>query len=185
MSSQNTDLKNRLKSFVDDVSAIKGKQWALETQAEFQATERLIIGAQSNQFIKGERERGVRGWGGEVTSDWSAEAPNYYDFTSGSHERITPHDTGNLIAAISVMSKERHSEREYSVGIDYNKLNNPRYMYSWYLDRTGHPDKWVKRPGKNKSGKYVEAANTNSDEKPDFLDVWRLRGESNIKRIFR
>lgn len=185
MSNQNADLKQKLKQFVDDVAVKKGRQWAMETQAEFQASERLIIGASVNQFIKGDHDGATRSWGGNVSGDWSAEAPNYYDFSKSGKKRITPHDTGNLIAAISMMVTKNGNERYYSVGIDYGKLNNPRYMYSWYLDRTGHPDRWVKRPGKNKSAEYVEAANANSDERPDFLIVWGQRGEDNIRRIFR
>lgn len=183
MSNQNADLKQKLKTFVFAVAEKKGSQWALETQAEFQASERYIAGNPGKGNVKMQNaELGrLSGWELSPEAVFSAEET----FVPHGGKRITPHDTGNLIESISVQETKKSKEILFSVGVDYNKLNRPRVLYSWLFERHGKPGVYVQRPGKKTSGNYVKAANRNSDEMPNFLETWRERGESNVKRIFR
>lgn len=182
MSNQNADLKQKLKTFVFAVAEKKGTQWALETQAEFQASERYIAGNPGMGVANTNVELGkLSGWQLPPEAIFDAEE----SFVPHSGKRITPHDTGNLIESISVEKTKRLNELTFSVGVDYNKLNRPRVLYSWLFERHGKPGVYVQRPGKKTSGRYVRAANRNSDEMPNFLTTWGERGESNVKRIFR
>ena len=183
MSTQNTELGRRLKKAIDYVAQKKGEQWAKETKAEFQASERYS--SSFNTFMHGEEENLGKLVGWNIGIEHLLEADEFNTFSSN-RGRITPHDTGNLIEAVSISySKHGNSEYEYSVGVDYNKLNRVRMMYSWLFERHGKPGVLVKRPGSKKSGRYVEAADRNSDEKPNFLYTWNERGKANVERIFR
>ena len=182
MSTQATQLKKNLTDFVNAVAAKKGRQWALETKAEMQASERYAMAFDETIEGQGDTSLGkLSGW--EIGVDVWDSVDSISTFSG--NKRITPHDTGNLIEAVSVMYKKHNNEQEYSVGVDYNKLNRQRTMYSWLFERHGKPGVFVKRPGKNRSGEYVRLANKNSDEMPNFLDTWNERGLANVKRIFR
>lgn len=183
MGNQNAELKQKLKNFVFAVAEKKGSRWALETQAEFQASERYLAGnpGMGNVSMKNAELGRLSGWELPLEAVFTAEDT----FVPQGGKRITPHDTGNLIEAISVEETKKGKDIVFSVGVDYNKLNRPRVLYSWLFERHGKPGVYVQRPGKKTSGKYVLAANKNSDEMPNFLDTWRERGESNVKRIFR
>lgn len=183
MSNQNATLKRELNNFVFAVAEKKGRQWALETQAEFQSSERYVAGnpGMGNASMKNAELGKLSGWQLPLDAVFTAEE----SFVPHSGKRITPHDTGNLIESISVEETKHNNEIAFSVGVDYNKLNRPRVLYSWYFERHDKPGVYVQRPGKKTSGRYVRAANENSDEMPNFLETWRVRGESNVKRIFR
>lgn len=183
MSNQNATLKRELKNFVFAVAEKKGDQWALETKAEFQASERYVAGnpGMGNASMMNAELGKLSGWQLSLDAVFSAEE----SFIPQNNKRITPHDTGNLIESVSVEKTKKGMSLVYSVGVDYNKLNRPRVLYSWLFERHGKPGVYVQRPGKKTSGKYVRAANRNSDEMPNFLETWRERGESNVKRIFR
>ena len=183
MRNQNTELKKYLKAFVQAVGKKKGDQWALETKAEMQASERYAM-AFDVSIGGGDTNLGrITGWEVGIDASWD-NADNITTF-SGGKKRITPHDTGNLIEAISNQYVKKGDVQEFSVGVDYNKLDRHRMMYSWLFERHGKPGVYVKRPGKLTSGAYVKAANRNSDENPGFLAVWAERGKSNVQRVFK
>lgn len=174
-----------MKSAINYVAAKKGTQWAKETQAEMKSSERFLTAMGENDINDGSVTETSMG---KLSGYLVPPELTYYGSESTffpNKKRITPHDTGNLIEAISVEHIQRGCDHEFSVGVDYNKLNRPRYLYSWLFNRHGKPGVYVKRPGKHKSGMYVRMANKNSDERPQFLNVWDERGLANVKRIFR
>lgn len=185
MSTQNAELKRRLKQAIDFVAVKKGTQWAKETQAELKATERFLSSISADNIDDGsvvEASMGkLSGW--YVPPELSEFASESTFFPAG--KRITPHDTGNLIESISSKYKKTGTVYEFSVGIDYKKLDRHRYLYSWLFYRHGHPGVYVERPGSKRDEAYVQAANKNSDEVPGFLDLWGKRGSINVKRIFK
>lgn len=194
MRNQNAALRKELIGFINQVAVKKGYQWAAETKAEFQVSDPAfpIAGASASQFVASEKFTEPRvNFTGDVTEGWNANDERNYS-TFGGNERITPQDTGNLIQSITITDNTHGTIYtqpdviKFNVGIDYTKLNEPRLMMSRYLARTGHgEDRWVRRPGRRKSGAYVMAANVNSDEYPHFLDTWKQRGAANVKRIFK
>lgn len=175
-----------MKAAMDYVAIKKGTQWAKETEAEMKASERFLTSIGSSDISSS----GVEGVSlGDLAGWYVPPELTYYGgesiFFPSSGKRITPHDTGNLIEAISTKYAKHSTEHEFSVGVDYTKLNRSRYLFSWLFWRHGQPGVYVKRPGKNTSGAYVEAANRNSDENPDFLSIWNDRGKANVERVFR
>ena len=188
VAAQLDDLRKDLKRAVYRAGYKKGTEWAKETKAELQATDYPItMTAFGALDIKDKSvDFGRMNYVAEVASD------NVFSLGSiGNNFRITPQDTGNLITSISYddnsakVARTLNGDLEFSVGVDYTKLNLHKAGLSRYLERKGRPNRWVKRPGRRKSGAYVEAANENSDELPYFLETWRQRGEANVKRIFR
>jgi hypothetical protein len=182
MSNQANELKRRLKQAVNSVAERKGLQWAKETQAEFQASERFLSSISEGDAMSGDP---VRSGAWYIDPNLAMEMDSESSFMARRRHRITPHDTGNLIEAISVSHNKQGNSHLFSVGVDYTKLNRHRYLYSWYYKRHEHPGVFVERPGKNISGEYVREANENSDERRDFLKTWDERGLANVKRIFR
>lgn len=184
MSTQNTELGRRLKKAIDYVAQKKGEQWAKETKAEFRASERFLTSINDSLATSGE-DASLGSLSGHYIDPNIIELEDTSSSFFPGKQRITPHDTGNLIEAISISYAKSGNDYEFSVGVDYNKLNRNRYLYSWLFNRHGRPGVYVKRPGKNTSGRYVEAADRNSDEKPNFLYTWNERGKANVERIFR
>ena len=185
MRNQNAELGKRLKSAIDYVAIKKGTQWAKETEAEMKASERFLTAMMAYDINDSSVTEASLG---KLSGYLVPPELTYYGGESvffPNKKRITPHDTGNLIEAISMTYKKYGKEYEFSVGVDYTKLNRSRYLYSWLFNRHGQPGVYVKRPGSKKSGAYVQAANKNSDENPQFLSVWGERGLANVKRIFR
>lgn len=186
MSNQNAELGRRLKAAIDYVAVKKGTQWMKETEAEMKASERFLTSMGAGDIDDSSvNEVNVGKLGGWLVPYELTEIGGSWTFFSDQHARITPHDTGNLIESISSKYTKHSKSYEFSVGVDFSKLNRTRYLYSWYFYRKGHPDVYVKRPGSNRGGKYVEAANRNSDENPGFLSTWNERAKANVERIFR